>query len=533
MNIRNLSIGLRLGLGLGFVAFVLLLAGGYRLLEIQSIEASSNAVIEGQWPQYLAMDRLLTSTRRFDTALQRAAASTAQRSPGALQTELAAKLNAERRAGSIELATVERLAATPTGQRFAARVRGEFVAWNAAAASVVDALGGSPGAAAAAYAGRLQPADGALRADLNRFKAHIAAVSAALTRGAAASTERANLIGYALSALALLVTLTVAPVLSRSITQPLAHAVVDVQRVASGDLNVRQQRFTRDETGRVLEALTGMVERLSSIITGVRASADRLGAAASRIAAASQGLSQATTEQSAAMEQTSATVEQASASIAQNADNARQTDAMARTAAEQARRSGEAVRQTVVDMQAIAEQISIIDEIAYQTNMLALNAAIEAARAGTQGKGFAVVAAEVRKLAERSQSAARAIGELARGSVEHAQQAGELLDRLVPAIGSTSELMQEISAACEEQAAGMRQISEAVGQMTQTTQHNAAGVEQLAATAETMRSQADLLRETMAQFKIGDDAQGASRPASSPPRVAPASALGSGEFVAF
>jgi methyl-accepting chemotaxis protein len=190
-----------------------------------------------------------------------------------------------------------------------------------------------------------------------------------------------------------------------------------------------------------------------------------------------------------------------SASIGQNADNSRQMEQVASKGAREAEESGAAVKQTVEAMKSITERINIIDEIAYQTNLLALNAAIEAARAGEHGKGFAVVATEVRRLAERSQTAAKEISSLAADSVKVAERSGELLNELVPSIQKTAELVQEVSSASREQASGVTQINKAMAQVDTVTQRNASSAEELSSTAEEMASQSESLAQLMSFFK--------------------------------
>jgi methyl-accepting chemotaxis protein len=294
----------------------------------------------------------------------------------------------------------------------------------------------------------------------------------------------------------------------RNVTRSLTEAVNVADSLARGDLTARIEVTSTDESGQLLAAMKGMVEKLSHVIGEVRAAADSLTSASEEVSATAQQLSQASNEQAASVEETSASVEQMSASINQNTENAKVTDGIASKASHDATEGGAAVKETVAAMKRIAEKISIIDDIAYQTNLLALNAAIEAARAGEHGKGFAVVAAEVRKLAERSQVAAQEIGEVASSSVELAEKAGRLLDEIVPSIKKTSDLVQEITAASQEQASGVAQINTAMAQLNTTTQQNASSSEELAATAEEMSAQAQQLQASMSFFKLDSDADG-------------------------
>ncbi|SDI44822.1 methyl-accepting chemotaxis protein [Propionivibrio dicarboxylicus] len=300
---------------------------------------------------------------------------------------------------------------------------------------------------------------------------------------------------------ALLIALLVV-LLRRQVIAPVQAAMQAALQIAEGDLTVDIAVTSSDETGRLMSAMKNMVLRLRQIVDEIRISANELTSASSQVAATSQGLSQATSQQAASLEETTAAVEEMSASIAQNTDNAKATDGIAHQASQDALSGGEAVKSTVEAMKSIAGRISIIDDIAYRTDLLALNAAIEAARAGEHGKGFAVVAAEVRKLAERSQVAAQEIGELAASSVDQAEQAGKLLETMLPSIRKTADLVREITAASEEQTTGAGQISQAMTQLNSVTQQNAAASEELSATAEEMNAQAESLKQLMARFKV-------------------------------
>ncbi len=271
-------------------------------------------------------------------------------------------------------------------------------------------------------------------------------------------------------------------------------------QIANGDLTVTPKPASDKDTLGI--ALRNMVERLRGVVSDALAASENVSAGSQQLSSGSEQLSQGATEQASSAEEASASMEEMAANIKQNADNAAQTEKIARQSATDAEESGKAVDKAVTAMRTIAEKISIVQEIARQTDLLALNAAVEAARAGEHGRGFAVVASEVRKLAERSQAAAAEISGLSSETVSVATQAGEMLTRLVPDIRKTAELVSEISAACREQDIGSSQINEAIQQLDKVTQQNAGASEEMSATSEELAAQAEELQASIAFFKV-------------------------------
>jgi len=315
-------------------------------------------------------------------------------------------------------------------------------------------------------------------------------------------TARTTMI--ALGAVALVLAAAAALYLALLIARGLKAAGAAMRQVAEGDLTRTVDVTSRDEIGELLGHVNLMIERLRGVVGDAGAAAENVSAGSQELSASSEQVSQGATEQAAAAEEASASMEEMAANIKQNADNAAQTEKIARQSSKDAEASGVAVDKAANAMRTIAEKIGIVQEIARQTDLLALNAAVEAARAGEHGRGFAVVAAEVRKLAERSQSAAAEIGAVSSETVRAATDAGEMLARLVPDIRRTAELISEISAACREQDIGAAQINEAIQQLDQVTQQNAGASEQISTTSEELAAQAEELQASIAYFRVAE-----------------------------
>ncbi len=345
----------------------------------------------------------------------------------------------------------------------------------------------------------------------------IAKASSAVAERAAATAQRATTISLVVMLVVCALGIAGAIAFSRTVVNPLDNAVRVSQAVASGDLTVARHVQGKDEIALLLNALHDMQNSLSQVVSNVRNNADSVAAASTEIALGNNDLSARTEQQASALEETSASMEALSSTVQANAENARTANQLAVSASTVAVQGGDVVAEVVTTMKGIndsskiADIISVIDGIAFQTNILALNVAVEAARAGKQGRGLAVVASEVRSLAQRSADAAKEIKTLIHASVERVElgttlvdKAGATMSEVVSAIRRVTDIVGEISAASSEQSAGVAQVGDAITEMDQATQQNAALVEQSAAAADSLKVQAQQLVQAVAVFRLAD-----------------------------
>ena len=525
---KNLTIGQRLGLGFAAVIALMLLMGTLSYLRMGELNDDIQLSNTDRFPKselaHQIKDELNETARNMRNLLLLS-------DPEVLKGEYA-NIEESSRLIAANLATLDKMISSPQGRSLHTAITDQRALFQKELNGFLELTkAGNKDDALKVLSEKVRPASLAYFDRLDKMLAYQLKLMKDSGAESASAAQSGKIMLLGLVAFATLASVLLGWLVTRSIVQPIAEAVVIARRVADGDLSSAIVVGRTDETGQLLQALSDMNANLLKIVGEVRNGTDTMATASSQIAAGNLDLSARTEQQAASLEETASSMEEMAATVKQNADNARQANQLAISASQTAVKGGQVVSQVVGTMGSINEAsrkivdiIAVIDGIAFQTNILALNAAVEAARAGEQGRGFAVVASEVRNLAQRSATAAKEIKGLIDASVAQVdigqnlvQQAGSTMTDLVSSVQRVTDIMAEISSANHEQEAGIAQINLAITDMDVVTQQNAALVEEASAAAAAMQQQAAQLSTVVAVFNIGSSQQ------PPPPRRAAAS----------